>query len=195
MIRSLELKALKLFPSRGLSIDADGRIWRSGHLHGAGCKGGVMFTPMKTCRAEDFNLPPVIVGREVRPRYLRLFLKAGKQRFNLVAHRLVWVHFFGPIPKGKYINHRNGNMRDNRPKNLEVCTSSENRRHALTTGLAITAYGERVGGSKLSNIQTAQLRKLWLSGRYTQMILARKFGISQAHVSKIIRYEVRTREL
>ena len=48
---------------------------------------------------------------------------------NTLAHRLVWVHFHGPIPPGLQVNHIDGDGFNNRPENLELVTPSENSLH------------------------------------------------------------------
>lgn len=54
--------------------------------------------------------------------------KQGK-RYGTGVHRLVALAFI-PNPEQKpEINHKNGNRTDNRPENLEWCTSSENNTH------------------------------------------------------------------
>jgi hypothetical protein len=86
-------------------------------------------------------------------------------------------------------------MRNNHPDNLELSTPSENRKHALKTGLSVTVFGDKVGGSKLSNANCAKIRKMWDTGGYSQQFLADRFGISQATTSKIVLRQIRTREL
>jgi hypothetical protein len=41
-------------------------------------------------------------------------------------HRLVWEHFYGPIPEGMQIDHINGVRDDNRLENLRLATNSQN---------------------------------------------------------------------
>jgi hypothetical protein len=42
------------------------------------------------------------------------------------VHRLVWESFNGAIPEGYVVDHKNGDKKDNRLKNLQLLTWSEN---------------------------------------------------------------------
>lgn len=46
------------------------------------------------------------------------------------VHQLVAAAFIGPKPKGKEVNHKDGNKKNNRADNLEYCTRSENILHS-----------------------------------------------------------------
>ncbi len=64
---------------------------------------------------------------------LRLWNNTGKH--SLKVHRLVAGAFLkNPLSKPE-VNHIDGNKLNNFAKNLEWCTSSENTRHAISTGL------------------------------------------------------------
>lgn len=65
--------------------------------------------------------------------------KDGAQK-KIHVHVLVATAFI-PNPENKReVNHKNGNKSDNRVENLEWATSSENRQHALKTGLMKRHY-------------------------------------------------------
>lgn len=76
---------------------------------------------------------------------LKLFDANGKRSSHLV-HRLVAAAFLSK-PK-KEVNHIDGNKHNNTVSNLEWCTSSENKRHALDTG--INVYNKPTRGQKLT---------------------------------------------
>jgi hypothetical protein len=62
--------------------------------------------------------------------YYRIVTKILNKRAQVFAHRLVYFHFFGDIPAGLTINHKNGTKTDNRPENLEVVTQGYNAIHS-----------------------------------------------------------------
>jgi hypothetical protein len=45
------------------------------------------------------------------------------------AHRIVWALTHGRDPGLMFIDHRNGDTTDNRPRNLRVCSNAENLRN------------------------------------------------------------------
>ena len=56
-----------------------------------------------------------------------LYNKPGvKNKTYFRAHRLIYETFYGPIPKGMEVDHRNNNKKDNRLENLQLLTSKEN---------------------------------------------------------------------
>ncbi|MDG6143071.1 NUMOD4 motif-containing HNH endonuclease [Lactococcus formosensis] len=67
--------------------------------------------------------------------YKEIGLRNGKvQKFHLV-HRLVAQAFLEEIPSKNYVNHIDGNKTNNSVENLEWVTQSENKKHAVRTGL------------------------------------------------------------
>lgn len=60
-------------------------------------------------------------------------------RFRTLLHVFVWKVFNGDYDDKKYVvNHKNGNKSDCRLSNLELCTFSENTKHAHDNGMIST---------------------------------------------------------
>lgn len=134
----------------------------------------------------------IIRKRKVEARdafgYYRISAVVNGKRLECKAHRLVWQYFFGDIPKGMQINHKNGKKDDNRPENLEVVTPKENGSHAARIGLY--PVGEKNGRAKLTETQVREMRKIYDESKYTKhkrKDLAKRFGISETHILYIVR--------
>ncbi len=86
--------------------------------------------------------------------YIELACRDSKGKLrHILAHRLVWLALKGEIPDGMQINHKNGIKHDNRIKNLELVTASENIQHAYDTGLKVMTKKTR---EKISKSLTGQ---------------------------------------
>ena len=177
--RQAERKLIKAVESGELFIDKQGRIWRR-KLRKGKKKGGSQLVCIETRRAEH----KVPLG------YLEVKNTIGRKRIYGCAHRLVWQYFFGDIPDGLCINHKNGVKDDNRPENLEIVTYSENRKHGFRIGI-INQDGEKNPNAKISNDTVESIRQLYSTGQYKQGELASKFNVSFQSVSRIIRGETR----
>ena len=69
--------------------------------------------------------------------YQYIQLKKDAKYKNFYVHRLVAIYFINEITGKEYVNHKDGNKKNNRFDNLEWCTESENMQHAYETGLNI----------------------------------------------------------
>jgi len=109
--------------------------------------------------------------------------KSKKDQFSI--HRLVYESFYGKIPDGLQINHRDGNKTNNRLSNLECATPQANMKHARLLGLA-NWKGERNGQAKLTADKVREIRRLDEMGVDRRQI-ADKFGISRHTVKHVVR--------
>lgn len=120
------------------------------------------------------------------------FLKIGSRtdgsRKNKLVHRLAWIFFNGPIPKGAQILHDCDNPCCCNPKHLVVGDHSLNMSHKEARGRYRS--GELAPGVKLTSFQVSQLRRLRLEGE-TIRSLAQRFGISISRVCDIVNWKVR----
>lgn len=81
--------------------------------------------------------------------YAAIKLTVKGKRFSKLVHRLVAEHFIPNPENKKEVNHIDGNKLNNNVCNLEWVTSSENKQHALATGLK--EYNFPTKGIKLSS--------------------------------------------
>jgi hypothetical protein len=76
------------------------------------------------------------------------YLKVKIEGRYVKWHRIVWEHFFGPIPRGLEIDHINNIRDDNRLENLQLLSHKENSRKQLKysnnkTGFAGVSWCKR----------------------------------------------------
>lgn len=68
-------------------------------------------------------------------KYTRVALQIGGRKKKHMVHRLVAIAYV-PNPENKpFVNHIDGDKRNNYPRNVEWTTASENMLHAYSTGL------------------------------------------------------------
>lgn len=173
-----ELLAYEAVKSGELEIDVEGRIWRLKKRTYDRWTQGVKVTPCKKVRAELAN----------GSGYLQVRVMRDGKRAYAAAHRLVWLHFKGPIPQGKTVNHRDGVKANNRPPNLELATYSEQRIHAISVLGARhhDVRGEKHPKTNLSNKQVIDMRRRRAAGEMIKTI-ALSFGMKPKAVSAICR--------
>lgn len=124
------------------------------------------------------------------PKLLRGYLtvhlcnKAKKGYTNFSVHSLVMAAFVGARPKGHVINHKNGIRWDNRLDNLEYCTQSHNRKQDFIMGRQ-SYRGEKNNSAKLNESDVLKIIKMYKTGKYTYVELAKKFGVHMCGISNI----------
>lgn len=120
--------------------------------------------------------------------HVSLVYTKGKSK-PFLMHRLV-AQTFIPNPENKpQINHIDGNKENNHITNLEWCTSSENRQHAIQTGLHKAVQGEDQWMAKLSNQDAIDAINMLLNGA-TNDDVASKFNLHARYVS-LVRHKKR----
>jgi hypothetical protein len=142
------------------------------------------------CRSTIIKKDKRIIGSSPKPGWY-VYLSAGptrKERYNILAHRMIWAVANGEIPEGMEINHINGVKNDNKLCNLELVTKSQNELHkyrVLGKKCGISC-GENSGASKLTWNDVQDIRWLWNEGVHNYSSIGREFGIVRTQVKNII---------
>jgi HNH endonuclease len=117
-------------------------------------------------------------------------LHVDRNGYPWKAYRVSWLLHFGPIPKGIEVCHVCDNRECSNPKHLFLGTHAENMADAgrkgrvgLTAGL-MNNTGERNPAAKI-NASTVRQVRLMLSKGASQAAVARQFGLTPTHVSRI----------
>lgn len=100
------------------------------------------------------------------------------------VHRIVYETFVGKIPEGLQINHLDGNKSNNHLSNLEVCTASENIKHAFDTGLNMPCRGGDAYNSKVTESNVISMYDMFKNG-YSNDQVSEIFNLHSRYVSLI----------
>lgn len=122
--------------------------------------------------------------------YRGVTLSAHNVQKGISVHRLVWSAFNGEIPKGMWINHKNGIKTDNRLENLELTTPSENQKHSYDV---LKRKKSPLTGSKHHKTHLTEADVIALRAEYDtdrtrakREELAVKYGIAYDTVKRIV---------
>jgi HNH endonuclease len=104
------------------------------------------------------------------------------------AHRHSWALAHGrPVPDDLVVCHACDNPPCVRPDHLFIGTKRDNSQDAVQKGRSYDRRGLRNPNVKLSRKDVDRICKMYETGRWTQDQLAAKFGVAQAHISRIYR--------
>jgi hypothetical protein len=108
----------------------------------------------------------------------------NQERFytSLIIHRMVakcWVENLDIKP---YVIHLNGELEDNRAKNLAWATADEKIKHQKR-------MGKISSDRKLTQNDVVKIKKLLLEKQLTVEAIAQKFGVSHTQIHRIKRGE------
>lgn len=119
--------------------------------------------------------------------YLTVVL-GGKGGPRKSVHCLVAAAFFGPVPEGQEVCHKNGKNGENHVGNLRYGTRSSNQQDKVAHGT--DNRGQKHYAAKLTDAQVFDIRALASAG-HTHADLASRFGVSQPHVTNIVKFKRR----
>lgn len=100
------------------------------------------------------------------------------------AHRLSYILNKGEIPGGLFVCHSCDNPSCVNPNHLWLGTMQDNMADMVKKGRQ--NKGERNGHAKLSNKQAREIRQLYKTGDFTQLQLAKRYGISDGQVCDLV---------
>lgn len=101
---------------------------------------------------------------------------------SLLAHRMAYEFFVGPLLPGQIVMHSCDNMKCVNPKHLRAGTSHDNHRDMMAKGRG--GYGERHANAKLTRADARQVRELSAEG-WSDRKLAARFGVRKGTIFDI----------
>ena len=113
----------------------------------------------------------------------------GKKKLNYIdwrAHRLAWTLWRGEIPEGLLVCHSCDNPGCVNPEHLWLGSHKDNAEDRAAKGRSRTPRGLDHWRGVLSDENIVVLRRLWATKMFTQKVLAKHYGVSQAHISAVI---------
>lgn len=134
-------------------------------------------------------------GKRKIPRILRPGITCGYQYVVLYkngTHKtyrlagLIARTFLGKRPKGKVINHKDFNRKNDNYKNLEYVTPQENTIHAWKNNRCSVRLGLAHPNHKLTPEQVLQIRKEYIPYVIIERVLAKKYGVHKSTINGII---------
>lgn len=138
-----------------------------------------LYEASSTGKIRNFKTKKVLKPKTNQAGYLVVSL----YKVSCFVHRLVAETFLKNEKNLPQVNHKNGIKTDNSVKNLEWCSASYNRFHAIEIGI-ITKIAEAHHCAKLKNSDIIKIRDL--SKTLTQTQIAKNFGVSTSTISRII---------
>ena len=117
------------------------------------------------------------------PQLMLVAYRGVGRRRTVKVHRLVAAVFLGPIPPGMTVNHKDGNRRNNRVDNLELCTNAENVYHSIDM-LDRRYDGTHNPAAKLTEEQVVTIRERAARGE-TFVAIAADFEVTPPMVRMI----------
>jgi hypothetical protein len=118
-------------------------------------------------------------------KYVRVTLRSADHVASVrYVHTLVLEVFRGPRPAGMFGLHNDGNVSNCKLANLRWGTPAENTQDRIRHGRLFNGASNPNG--RLSAAQVSKIRSEYHSGRAKQTALAAAYGVSQAHISRII---------
>jgi len=105
---------------------------------------------------------------------------------RVLAHRLSWELAYGPIPVACCVLHRCDVKLCVNPAHLWLGSQADNNRDRAEKGRNRDQRGERNSSAHLRLTDVIAIRDNYAARRESQSALARRYGTSQGHISRIV---------
>jgi hypothetical protein len=107
------------------------------------------------------------------------------------AHRIAYKLTKGEIPQGLIVMHSCDNRACCNPAHLSIATQKENIHDMIKKGRSgdCRNFGKNHGGSKVTEAIAKEILKQYSETAISQQRLSEIYGISQTHISRLIRGE------
>ena len=142
---------------------------------------------LNPCR---FREGRVLAQTEVPNGYMHVSLtQEGKKKKSASVHRLVAKAFVANPDNKQYVNHKNGNKKDNRAENLEWVTASENQKHSYAVLGRKPTIVHNYGRYRTRRFTDEQVRAIRSDTR-PRAEIAKEYGLHVMTVGEIKRREL-----
>jgi hypothetical protein len=111
------------------------------------------------------------------------FGSRATHRGTMLAHRMSYEVFIGPIPRDLNVLHSCDNPSCINPEHLFAGTHLDNHRDMVSKGRQVILRGEDVGTSKLTASQVREIKSRL--GYRNSGALAREFGVSDSLIDNV----------
>lgn len=103
----------------------------------------------------------------------------------ILAHRLSWELYKGPIPKGLCVLHHCDNTLCVNPDHLFTGTLFDNTQDMIAKGRRSDTKEQNNGNAKLTPNKVLEIRRRFKAGEMV-VVLAKEFGVNPSAIYKII---------
>ena len=112
----------------------------------------------------------------------RFYFNGERFHKSIIVHRMIATCWVENLDMKPYVIHLNGDIKDNRAKNLAWATADEKIIHQKKHG-KIRAY------QKLTPINVVKIKKMIVEKQFSIEAIARKFDVSHTQIHRIKRGE------